>query len=141
MTKDTPAGGSPSTKPEFPSGPDMILEDNILLRLTGYLKAGGSPYDAIHSLTSTFVNISELCDVLSDLVSDLNIAEEVVCEKELRDGLQNEMKQLLNNWFCPIKADELFLQYEVSLLNDINEREIYIVRERFYLFILFTGVS
>lgn len=80
--------------------PDSILERKITDNIAGYIKEGGQPLLLVNALSSSYVGVPEMCNLMSDWAREFDI--------DSVDVMQEVLKELLMERFDPESVDKEF---------------------------------
>ncbi|KAG9069453.1 Negative elongation factor C/D [Linnemannia hyalina] len=80
--------------------PDSILERKITDNIAGYIKEGGQPLLLVNALSSSYVGVPEMCNLMSDWAREFDI--------DPVDVMQEVLKEQLMERFDPESVDKEF---------------------------------
>jgi len=88
--------------------PDSILEPNILDTIGAFIKEGGKPLMLVNALSSSYVGMPEMCNLMSGWARDFDI--------DPVDVMQEVLKEQLMDRFDPESVDSKFMAGSVKQL-------------------------
>ncbi|KAF9426496.1 Negative elongation factor C/D [Podila epigama] len=81
--------------------PDAILEPNIVENLAGYMKEGGQPILLVNTLSSSYVGMPEMCNLMAGWATEFDIDPVEVMQEALKEQLMER--------FDPKSVDQKFM--------------------------------
>ena len=82
---------------------DFIMEPSVIEFLNTYVLKGGTPEDAIQNLSSSYVALAQMVNLLADWMVHLGITP-----LEIQNLIENHFYSLVIKHFDPKKADKIF---------------------------------
>jgi len=101
--------------------PDSILEPKIYDAIAGYIKEGGQPLALVNALSTSYVGVPEMCNVMAGWAREFDI--------DPVDVIQEVLKEQLMERFDPESVDREFTSGD-------NEFKT-VMESKVYSFVLF----
>lgn len=70
--------------------PDAILEPDIMTQLTNYMKDGGQPLLLVNALSSSYVGMPEMCNLMAGWATEFDIDPVEVMQEAVKEQLMSK---------------------------------------------------